>query len=197
MVKAYVNSRGDEEERIMAIANYLHSEEHLTEAMTKDPDKVEELTEQLDKVRDSRQKLVRTWSDGKANSNHWCNCKHQISNCYHLHELITNAARDNPEYVPELAEQLASCIEERDKAVQLFMSGDGKDMGAGSCQRCSADLGLEDGVPVFKTYVEKEDTKQKGFISSDLEDNAVWIILGLLLVSVAIMSKTQAQTARR
>ena len=97
--------------------------------------------------------------------------------------------------MPELVEQLGRCLEERDKAVELFMSGDGRDLGAGSCQRCTADLTLKDGGTVFKTYVEDDDVFETGFLSSEIGDNAVWIILALLLLGVAIASKAQQQTA--
>lgn len=182
-MKTYVNSRGDEEERIMAIANYLNSEEHLTESMAKEPHKVAELTKQLDRVRESRQKLVREWSKGRANSNHWCNAKHQINTCYHLHELITNAARDNPDSVPELVESYKRCIKERDNAIDLFMSGDGTASGDG-CQRCSADLNL---TSTCETYVSSP--VAFGVVEDDGDEKLIWALLLIMFVGVALLGR--------
>lgn len=184
-MKAYVNSRGDEEERIMAIANYLNAEEHLSEAMTKEPHRSRELAEQLDRVRESRQKLVKEWSKGRANPNHWCATKHQINSCYHLHELITNAARDEPDAIPVLADSYKRCLAERDKAVELFMSGDGGESGE-TCQRCVADLNIGKGVSDIESFKTHESYQTK-------EDMMVWVILALLLFGVALMAKYQPQ----
>jgi phage shock protein A len=164
----------------MAIANYLNAEEHLTEAATKEPHRVKEIAKQLDQVRESRQKLVKEWSKGRANPNHWCNCKHQINACYHLHELITNAARDSPEKVPELTESYKRCLEERDKAVDLFLGGESEASGEG-CQRCVADLnvgGTEANPQVYHT----------------VKDSAIWLTLFILMSVVGLMALRQSRT---
>jgi len=133
-----ITSRGDEDEHIYAIANLLNAEEHITEAMTKDLSRSEELAKLLDDIRRTRQELVKSWAKGRADSRYWCALKHMINTCYHLHELITNAAREKPERVEELAKLLKECVEERDKLTKLFLSGSG----SGECPRCASDLDL-------------------------------------------------------
>ena len=177
-MKAYVNSRGDEEEQVMAIANYLNMEEHLTEAATKEPQRVKELTSLLDEVRENRQELVKLWSDGKANPNHWCSVKHAINSCYHLHELITNAARDNPGKVPELTDSLTQCFIVRDKAIDLFMSGDG---GGEVCERCAADLSMTRTPQTAITEPVAGDSERD-------EEIKIWVSVFVMLVVVAVLA---------
>lgn len=172
-----INSRGDEEEHIITIANYLNTEEHLSDAMKAEPENAKEIASLLDDVRKTRQEVVKQWSKGRANPNHWCGVKHVISCCYHLHEIITNAARDNPEDIPELTRLYKKCSNERDKLVELFLSGSGKGF-SDECPRCEADLGL------LKEKLESTET-------SGGEADNVWLLLCASFLVVFLIASAQ------
>jgi len=137
-----MTSRGAEEEKLRGIMNLLHTETHLIESMMAHPEKTEELTALIDNVRRTRQDLVKSWAGQKVNPNFWCATKHALETQRHVEEMIENAARTEREKVPELLKSLKEVVNERNKIIEEFKSGEGsiEEVGEMVCKRCIADF---------------------------------------------------------
>ena len=137
-----MTSRGDNEEKIYAIANAIHTEEHITDLMEKHPEKAKELAEILDRVRKNRQELVKLWAKGNYDENYWCPTKHLISLEYHLRELLANASRIDKERTKDIAKILNEVVKQRKEIASKFLSSSQKSDDE-TCERCLDDLNPE------------------------------------------------------
>ena len=143
MVGLGMTSRGDEEEKVMAIQNAIHIEEHLTDVMQENPAKAGYLAKDLDHARRNRQDLVKQWAAGRANHVHWCAAKHALSKEYHLREMLANASRISPGKVKEISVMLHDAVRSRKSLSAKFLSGHNEGY---KCDRCADDLEIGDDI---------------------------------------------------
>ena len=137
-----LTSRGDEDEKLRLVADLLHAEAHAVETLTKEPHRSEELTKTIDDLRETRQSAVKLWGGENVNPNYWCSTKHLIEGSRRVDELIENAARINPDEVPEIVRISNKVNQERDIAIKNFKNGKTKITNE-KCFRCEDDLGKE------------------------------------------------------
>jgi len=148
---AEMTSRGADEEKLRAIINLLHTETHIVEAMSKEPERASELSTRLDEIRRLRQQAVAEWAGPFYNVNHWCELKHLLETQRHIEEMIENAARNEPSHVEPLSRMLADVIKEREKLSHYFRSGK---ISGGTCPRCENDI-----MPLIFSTKKEEKTK--------------------------------------
>lgn len=137
-----MSSRGAEDEKEMLIADLLHQEQHAVETLTKEPEKVTELSKQIDRIRRIRQNVVKVWAGNSVDPNFWCQVKHSLEASRRIQEIIENSSRVNPEEVPELIEIARDINNEKEIAKENFLSGD---QPVEKCSRCAGDLTITTG----------------------------------------------------
>ena len=143
VVKEYgkngMTSRGEEEEKLRVIMNLLHIETHLNDAMVADKKQEKEIAKLQDKVRKTRQDMVRVWAGPTINPNFWCSVKHALETQRHIEECVESAARHRDmEKLKKLNEGLRELINVRDELIDKFKSGRESDVDV--CWRCEGDV---------------------------------------------------------
>lgn len=143
VVKEYgkngMTSRGEEEEELRVIMNLLHIETHLNDAMVADKKQEKEIAKLQDKVRKTRQDMVKVWAGPTINPNFWCSVKHALETQRHIEECVESAARHgDTEKLRKLNEGLRELIPLRDELIDKFKSGRESDVDV--CWRCEGDV---------------------------------------------------------